>query len=563
MPRAFTHQEAAAQMLAAGAEPLEEYQGANSPWECRCLTCGRIGHPRLNSVRLGRGPCVFCARQAAKGRYRTSPDDAVVEMRQAGAEPLEPFPGAATPWRVRCLACRTTNSKRLRDVRSGQGPCVACARANGREKMRGPADLAADQMRAAGAEPLEPFPGVKFPWKVRCLKCGATVSPRLANIRRGDGPCVHCGRKSAKGRFRTSNEDATTEMIAAGAEPQQPFPGSHGKWRVVCLTCGREVVTTLHDVRGGHRPCGWCAGQRVDPGVRAQAMRTAGVEPLEDYRTAWTKWRCRCLTCGRTVTPTYAGVSQGEWGCRTCAKARGGLARRNDAAEAVAFMRAANLEPLEDYRGSGVPWRCKCLICGNEVTPRLTSVQRGQGGCKFCSGKAIDEPRVVEALAAMGYVTLEPIVSSKTRLRVHCRKCEQDVTILYGQVLARYTGCPGCSKNTFSTVKPSIMYVLIHEEFLAYKVGIMNQGTTRLQTLGRYGWAVITRFTFDSGRQAKDAESEMLRWVRLELRLPPHMSREQMPYRGENETFSSDAISVQALLDRARTVASKHGGREL
>jgi len=50
-------------------------------------------------------------------------------------------------------------------------------------------------------------------------------------------------------------------------------------------------------------------------------MRNAGFEPLEEYRSALTKWRCRCLNpeCGRIVHPRYAGVRNGR-GCRYCKK---------------------------------------------------------------------------------------------------------------------------------------------------------------------------------------------------------------------------------------------------
>ncbi len=230
--------------------------------------------------------------------------------------------------------------------------------------------------------------------------------------------------------------------------------------------------------------------------------------------------------------------------------------------DASADMRAANVEPLELYPGSSVPWRSKCLICGNEVAPRLASIRRHQSGCKFCAGKAIDKPKVTEGLAAMGFTVLGQIKSSKQRLKVHCSKCMQDVEILHGQVLSGHSGCPGCAKSTFSTTKAAYLYVLSHEEFLAYKVGIMNTGTTRLAIMGRHGWGVITKFKFDRGRQAKDAETNVLRWVRLELQLPAYLSREQMPYRGEQETFSADGVSTQRLLEKVRDVSRQFGGVE-
>ena len=50
-------------------------------------------------------------------------------------------------------------------------------------------------------------------------------------------------------------------------------------------------------------------------------MLAANLEPLEPYpRSALKPWRCRCLTCMRDVTPTYATVQQGNGGCKYCAE---------------------------------------------------------------------------------------------------------------------------------------------------------------------------------------------------------------------------------------------------
>lgn len=61
---------------------------------------------------------------------------------------------------------------------------------------------------------------------------------------------------------------------------------------------------------------------------------------------------------------------------------------RFDHDTAAAFMRAAGLEPLVPYPGkSNVPWLCRCLTCGAEVSPRLHSIRAGQGGCRRCADR--------------------------------------------------------------------------------------------------------------------------------------------------------------------------------
>ncbi len=45
-------------------------------------------------------------------------------------------------------------------------------------------------MRAAGAEPLLPYPGAQVPWLCRCLTCDREITPRYDNVVRGGSmPC--------------------------------------------------------------------------------------------------------------------------------------------------------------------------------------------------------------------------------------------------------------------------------------------------------------------------------------------------------------------------------------
>lgn len=52
-------------------------------------------------------------------------------------------------------------------------------------------------------------------------------------------------------------------------------------------------------------------------------------------------------------------------------------------ASAVATMRAAGFESLEDYPGSIAPWRCRCTACGKESSPALGNVRAGSK-CRHC-----------------------------------------------------------------------------------------------------------------------------------------------------------------------------------
>jgi hypothetical protein len=58
----------------------------------------------------------------------------------------------------------------------------------------------------------------------------------------------------------------------------------------------------------------------IDPDGAAATMRAARLEPLEPFSDADQPWRCRCLTCGRVVTPRLSGMGAGA-GCKYCATA--------------------------------------------------------------------------------------------------------------------------------------------------------------------------------------------------------------------------------------------------
>jgi hypothetical protein len=252
-----TAEQAAAELRAAGMEPTAPFAGLDSKWPALCLTCGSPGAPRLGLIRRGQGGCIPCGRKKANASLRHDAAAAEAAMRRAGLEPLMPYPGTAKPWRSRCTRCGAEVAPRLMNI-DRVVPCRRCAdRARG-IAQRHDEDLAVEEMRAHGFEPLEPYRGVKQPWLCHCTGCGGTTSPTFGSILAGQSGCRRCA-----------------------------------------------------DLRAA-------AARREDPEAAAASMREAGLEPLELYQTSMTPWRCRCRTCGRTSTPLLAKIRSGH-GCRYCA----------------------------------------------------------------------------------------------------------------------------------------------------------------------------------------------------------------------------------------------------
>lgn len=111
-------------------------------------------------------------------RPKLTEREAVDQLREAGYEPLEPYPGQrGAPWPAQCLTCGGHRHVTLNNLATGR----RCT-----HRRSATLDQAATEMRAAGYEPLEPYPGtVRARWQVECTDCGRPKARTLNEIRRG------------------------------------------------------------------------------------------------------------------------------------------------------------------------------------------------------------------------------------------------------------------------------------------------------------------------------------------------------------------------------------------
>lgn len=177
----LTHDEAVAELRGCGFELEGRYPGvASVVLTLRCLECKQRRRLTLSVVRSG-ARCRHSRASAAP----VSAGQAVVEMRRLGYEPQAPYPGTAkAPWAVRCRVCGNARRIALSDARHRR-PC----------RHQGPREVdpvgAVEEMRAAGYEPLTPYPGAaKDGWIVSCRECGRMRSVSLSAAR-GGRTCAH------------------------------------------------------------------------------------------------------------------------------------------------------------------------------------------------------------------------------------------------------------------------------------------------------------------------------------------------------------------------------------
>jgi hypothetical protein len=374
-------------MRAAGMEPLEDYPGMNRPWRCRCLVCGTIGSPRLSGIKAGQGGCIPCGQRkvaAAAHARRLDDESTAAEMFAAGLRPLVSYPGAGKPWRCRCVKCGREVTARLTGVRTGKG-CRYCA-THGID-LTGPTMVYVISHRQWGAV------------KVGIGACTGYNS-RLLQHQRAGWVLAH-SRTFATGAAALDVEQAVLARLRAKKlAPYLTAEIMPNGWSETCdaaeittdalwAMVNQEAVYTGASTAGADGPLRRpSADGLIDPLVAVEQMRAGGFEPLVPYPgRANTAWPCRCMECGTVGRPRLNNVRNRGSGCRVCRnKAVRAAQVAAKAPEALATMRKAGFEPLEDYPGSVKPWRCRCTHCGKESTPRHGNVRNGTR-CRHCGGR--------------------------------------------------------------------------------------------------------------------------------------------------------------------------------
>ncbi|MDH6681033.1 hypothetical protein M2284_005276 [Rhodococcus sp. LBL1] len=370
---------------------------------------------------------------------------------------------------------------------------------------------------------------------------------------------------------RLDPKQAVERMRTFRAEPLDPYPGSDTPWRCVCLTCGETGYPRL-SAMGRQGPCKPCGRKRANSTMRLdsaeaeQIMRQVGLLPVEEYPGTGTSWRCRCLKCGREVYKRVGEARKGS-GCLGCAAQKPNPVLQRRSGNAVAAMRDAGLEPLEEFPGSKKPWRSRCLVCGTIGTPRLGGILAGQGGCVPCGQKkaaAAARSRMLDAestAAEMIAAGLQPLVAypgSTKPWRCRCMRCGREVDArLWGVRTGK--GCRYCATHGIDLTGPTMVYVINHKQWGAVKVGIgaCTGYNSRLLQHERSGWNLAYSRRFATGAAALDVEQAVLDRLRAQ-NLAPFLTPEVMP-NGFSETCDAQRITTDELWEMVREAAEDTG----
>jgi hypothetical protein len=350
---------------------------------------------------------------------------------------------------------------------------------------------------------------------------------------------------------RRKSDDEARELVSSkGFEPLENYPGSHVPWKLKCLTCEQITHPTLTNLSKKVSGCKYCAGRAVSPDSAVDFMLSKGVKPLEPYKGNKIPWKCKCLTCGRVITPKYNNV-QNQHPCKFCSiKSTASRKVSKSSSKASAFMLSQNLKPLEEYPGSHQNWRCLCLKCNQIVYPKYNTVHQGDGGCKFCAPNYLDPREATRTMLRLGYQPLTEFESTKSKWRCVHLLCGREIFVRYNTISGNQGGCRYCAKHGFNFNQPAYFYLMTNSQLNAHKVGIGTTHNTRKDRIAshqKHGWELVNRIDFEVGEDAYRLEQSILEWIRIDLQLPHYLTKDQMPQRGETETVGSDSLSLEAI----------------
>ena len=291
-----------------------------------------------------------------------------------------------------------------------------------------------------------------------------------------------------------------------------------------------------------------------------QVATKVGVTLLEPFVRIDYPIRFRCLTCGTEGCKPVHEMRNATTGCWPCSRIVAGLSGRVPPAAVTASLAAVGYELVGEYVGARLPLAVRCLACSTEANVRLTSVRSKGSGCSACRYRVLaaryslsdDE---VQSRAVLAKVELlGPFTGTKDKVKTRCLGCGY-VSMRTVQWSKPSGTCVRCGARPYDFTAPSVVYLLVHELLGALKIGVSNDGTNRLQDHRRQGWEIIEKHRM-TGEQAYLVERAVLAWWRVDLGLPPYLSRAEMPQRGETETVSADALDVPTVLAFMRQVAA-------
>lgn len=233
-------------------------------------------------------------------------------------------------------------------------------------------------------------------------------------------------------------DEAHRLLIKYKAKPIAEYPGFKLPWKCKCMKCGREISPRTSLVAKTGKPCNYCNKRKVDPVSALAIAKRSGAVPLEEYPGAG-RWKCKCKTCERVIFPTLRRMRNGQNPCGWCARVR------IDPQEAKEVFLSVGLKPIGKYPGSAKPWASTCQNCGARAERSLSTIRAGRYACGFCAGRKLKATEAKSMMHQAGAIPLVPFVGIYEKWQSKCSTCLREINPKLANVRAGHSPCVYCS----------------------------------------------------------------------------------------------------------------------
>jgi hypothetical protein len=248
------------------------------------------------------------------------------------------------------------------------------------------------------------------------------------------------------------------------------------------------------------------------------ALEAHGWDPHK-FSSGLASWKC---AAGHIWNTQISSRKKGE-GCPYCAN-KTILKGFNDLGTTHPDIAASLVDgdPSQIFAGSGKKfvWRCNL---GHEWTSSVLNRKKGKG-CPYCSNQKIlpgfnDLATKFPAIAREAHGWDPTTVSAGSSKGTKEWKCAEG-HIWSARVQSRtedgvMRGCPSCASYGFDPNAEGVLYLLKHDEWDLFKIGIANKFKSRLRTHEQIGWELIDTWGPADGLIVSKWEQAILQHVKL------------------------------------------------
>ena len=403
--------------------------------------------------------------------------------------------------------------------------CPYCTR---KIVLRGVNDLASEHPELIdecdGWNPADFFSGSnqKKPW---VCELGHHWDAKIVERALRNSGCPFCKNSKTLSGF---NDLATLHPYLAkeayGWDPKSVNPGSHKKYKWKCKKGHVWTTSPMHRSRL-KSGCGVCANRQVEVGINDLlsqypeiAEQAYGWNPEEFTSGSHEKknWKCKL---GHSWKASIEDMASRTQLCPFCSN-RKLLSGFNDVATKFPELakEASGWDTKQVHSGSHIKKKWKC-IDGHSWVAEVVSRTLLDAGCPYCTNKkvlagfndlALTHPLL--AAQANGWDPTTVLAGNNNKAEWICESGH----VWRSSIVSRSSGigCPTCAKSGFDPNEEGFLYLIEHNSWEMFQIGITNSPEIRLKTHTNSGWEVLELRGPMDGHLTQDWETAILRMLK-------------------------------------------------